>query len=64
MGNSCYNCGNYVRETESWEMPHIYWYECAAAPGMANLRSWPFHNTKCKHFVERERPVRYLILEA
>lgn len=54
MGNNCRNCGEFVREQESWEMPHIYWYECAARPGMANLPNWPFRNTKCKAFVERK----------
>lgn len=29
-------------------MPHIWWWECAARPAMANLTSFPFHNTECK----------------
>ena len=61
MTNSCGNCGNFVRETESWEMPHIYWYECAARPGMANLRNFPFRNTKCKEFVKREPYVKSIL---
>ena len=54
MGNSCWGCGNMVKETESWEMSHIYWYECVGSPGMANLRNFPFRNTKCKHYVKSE----------
>ncbi len=51
---SCANCENYVREEESWEMPHIYWYECKARPGMENLTSFPFKNTKCKSFTQKQ----------
>ena len=46
--NSCYRCAHRHKETEGWEMPHILWWECSARPGMANLKSFPFHSTKCK----------------
>ena len=29
-------------------MPHIQWWECRAAPAMANLKSFPFRRTTCK----------------
>lgn len=48
--NSCYRCAHLHKETESWEMPHIWWWECSARPAMANLKSFPFSNTKCKDF--------------
>lgn len=64
MTNSCYNCGECVREVESWELEHIYWYECDAVPGMANLRNFPFSNTKCKHFVKSQHPVRRSVYES
>lgn len=54
--NRCGNCKHLTHQTESWEMPHIWWWECAARPAMANLKSFPFHNTKCKSFALSERP--------
>lgn len=48
--NTCYRCANLMRESEGWERPDIQWWECAKRPGMANLRSFPFHNTKCPEF--------------
>ena len=54
MTNSCYTCKHRhsYRETESWEMPHIFWYEhvCDARPTIANLKQFPFTKTDCpKH---------------
>jgi hypothetical protein len=46
--HSCYACQFLIRETESWEMPHIWWWECRERPAMANLKSFPFQKTKCK----------------
>jgi len=55
--NACRRCAHLVRETESWEMPHIWWWECAAIPGRANLKSFPFAATKCQRFVlSRAKP--------
>ena len=48
--NACHRCANLRREEESWEMPHIWWWECAYKEGMANLKSFPFRNTTCKGF--------------
>jgi hypothetical protein len=53
---SCYGCANLERCTESWEMPHIKWYECARHPTYANLKSFPFHNTTCPDWVKSIRP--------
>lgn len=47
---SCYDCAHRHKEIESYEMPHIWWWECAARPGMANLKSFPFMVTNCKSF--------------
>jgi hypothetical protein len=54
--NSCRNCKHFHRAEESWEMPHIWWYECSYREGMANLKSFPFTNTKCKGFELYIRP--------
>lgn len=48
--HSCYDCKHLRRETESWEMPHIRWWECSANKSRANLLSFPFRNTKCRDF--------------
>lgn len=50
---SCVSCKHFRRETESWEFPHIWWYECRKRPGMANAKSFPFTNTKCKAFEQK-----------
>ncbi len=34
---NCRDCKFLSRETESWEMSHIYWYECSARPQVENL---------------------------
>lgn len=47
---SCYECQHLYRERESWEMPHIAWWDCARRPAMINLRSFPFKATKCATF--------------
>ena len=51
---SCYACGNLRKANESWEMPHIWWWECnSPSAGKANLKSFPFHKTRCKDFCEK-----------
>jgi len=42
-----------IRETESWEMPHIAWWECKRDVGRANLKSFPYVRTTCKRFEQR-----------
>lgn len=56
--NSCRECKHVRRETESWELPHIFYYVCKKAPGMANLRSFPFKCTSCPHFEASGKVVR------
>lgn len=55
--NSCFSCKHYHRhkEIESWEMPHIFWYEhsCDARPTLANLVQFPFEHTSCQQYVAR-----------
>jgi len=48
--HNCRSCKWLRRETESWELPHIWWWDCKKRPGFAALRSFPFKNTKCKDF--------------
>lgn len=55
--NSCHGCANLHRATESWEMPHIWWWECLAT-NSANLRSFPFRRTKCPHWRAAVRPLK------
>lgn len=43
----CFSCKHLCKQTESWEMPHICWFECNARPGIENLRQFPFRNTQC-----------------
>lgn len=54
--NSCHECKHLRHETESWEMPHIWWWECRANKGMENLKSFPFTNTRCRHFYQKTQP--------
>jgi hypothetical protein len=44
---SCYGCRHLSHEYESWEMPHIEWWECSVRSSAMHLRSFPFLNTKC-----------------
>lgn len=44
---SCRNCKHFYRDSESWEMDHIWWWECNLHPEYKNLTSFPFKNTKC-----------------
>jgi hypothetical protein len=60
MGNRCTNCVHYIRQEESWEMPHIFWYECKVVPSAANLKSFPYKNTKCKKFERKTNKVGYI----
>lgn len=50
--NSCYTCKHRhsYKETESWEMAHIYWWVhiCDARPKVANLKQFPFNATECE----------------
>lgn len=48
--NSCRGCQHIRREDEGWEMRHIFYYVCKKAPGMSNLRSFPFKRTTCPFF--------------
>lgn len=58
ISKSCYNCKHYSchKEVESWELSHIFWYvyNCSVKPSIANLKSFPFKNTSCKLFEEKE----------
>ena len=49
----CRSCFFFSRQTESWEMPHIWWYECSMHKHYTNLKSFPFKNG-CKSFKKRK----------
>lgn len=56
---SCYTCKHRhsYKETESWEMSHIFWWIhiCDARPSVSNLKQFPFKNTGCtKHEKENQ----------
>jgi len=53
--HNCRACKHIRKETEGWELPHIWWWECLAKPAMPNLKSFPFRNTKCKSFEASSR---------
>ena len=53
---SCFTCIYLFRETESWEMPHIYWYVCDILPQNAMLKQFPFKRTKCKKWKDGRKP--------
>jgi len=61
---NCRDCVKLRRETESWEMPHIFWFECEAKPHVSNLTSFPFKATRCKEFKQREKPMLPSLSEA
>jgi hypothetical protein len=44
----CVSCKYFSRQSESWEMDHIYWYECSKRPANESLKTFPFKNG-CKH---------------
>jgi len=47
-GVGCFSCVWLIRAEESWEMPHIWWYECGERPQNESLRGFPWKVTKCK----------------
>ena len=58
---SCRSCEHYDvhKETESWEMPYIFWYEhsCSAKNGVSNLKQFPFKHTKCAKHLNKNKSV-------
>ena len=60
--NSCFTCKHRHshKKTESWELPHIFWWEhaCDARPGIANLKQFPFNKTECKEWKPNDRSTR------
>lgn len=56
--HSCKQCKYLRRESESWEMPDIRWWECRKHPEYEQLLSFPFQNTKCSDWVQRDQPAR------
>lgn len=51
---SCYGCKYLHRETESWEMPWIAWWECGVKWTRSQLTSFPYLNTKCPDFEAKD----------
>lgn len=40
--HSCVSCTHFRKETESWELSHIYWFTCDFRPANENLKNFPF----------------------
>lgn len=55
-GDGCFNCKHLSRQTESWEMPHVWWYECEARHANEYLLGFPWRQTKCKLRIARGAP--------
>jgi hypothetical protein len=53
---SCFSCEALLRQTESWVMPDVWWFECPRRPGIENLRQWPFRTTTCDKY-RRRKPI-------
>jgi len=51
--NSCRKCAFCGIDGEGWELPQYDYYICAKVPARAYLTSFPYQNTKCKHYIER-----------
>ncbi len=51
--HSCGSCASLAKEVESWELQHIWWWECDSRPGVQNLTSFPFKRTKCRDWTPR-----------
>jgi hypothetical protein len=49
----CRSCRFFSKQIESWEMSHIWWYECTKHEHYVNLKSFPFKNG-CKSFKKRQ----------
>ena len=45
----CFDCRYLIKGYESWEMPHIEWWECKARPANEMLKGFPWKKTKCKY---------------
>lgn len=54
ISKSCFTCkhSHSHKETESWEMSHIFWWEhsCDVRPSIGNLKNFPFRTTDCKQW--------------
>lgn len=53
LGPACRTCRHLSLQTESWEMPHIAWYECGARPANEHLPNFPMFKT-CKLWKARK----------
>ena len=51
--NTCLTCAILLRLNAGADMRHILWWECAALPGRANLKSFPFRSTTCTSWVRQ-----------
>jgi hypothetical protein len=58
MNKSCFTCRYLRRESESWELPDIVWFECRAYKQISMLKQFPFKHTKCKKW-EDGRELRW-----
>ncbi len=51
---SCKNCQHLFTQTESWELSHIWWYECSEREFRPESK-FPFKHTKCKFYKEMNK---------
>jgi hypothetical protein len=49
----CVNCVHFFIDGEGWELPQYDFANCKARPNFANLKSFPFKNTKCRVYEEK-----------
>lgn len=54
----CFTCLHLHQGTESWEMPHIAWYECAFRPANEGLKGFPWKHTICKGHTPGREPLQ------
>lgn len=54
MVKSCKKCRQFFMDGEGWELPQFDYPNCKANPSAANLKSFPFNNTSCPHFTQKE----------
>jgi len=57
MGNSCVMCKHFYIDGEGWELPQFNYPNCLKRKNYANLKSFPFVNTKCESYKKGEKDV-------
>lgn len=50
MVKSCLKCNHLFMDGGGWELPQFDYPNCNKHPNLANLKSFPFKDTKCPSF--------------